>query len=377
MKKIICILSAISILSGGISSARELPEIHTKASDSRITYIGRTLKQDEKVSFDWSGVYARISFEGNWLAMTASDTGANYYDIWIDRPAEAKADKTICISGNDSTYVLADPTSIPSFNSKGKSFSHTVIIKKRTEGEQGKTTIIEFITKAGDILQSDGLKQRQFEVIGDSYTCGFGSENSKKNDPFKPETENSNLTYAAIIARYFDADYYAVAHSGMGIARNYNDKFKDYYMPDRYSQTFDTDKDLKWQASEDEFNPQITIVYLCTNDFSTGRQPVREEFRKHYIQLLEQVKKNYGDEHPVLCMSSRCNDMAADYVRDVVNTCGMKNVHFLSLTDAIHDNNGDLGACQHPSYQGHKKIAHAVIPYISTLTGWEINDNIK
>ena len=362
---------------GVLAMARELPEVRTPASDTRITYVGRTLTHGDSVSFDWSGVYARVRFEGSYLAMTASDTKADYYDIWIDREPSAEADRTIRVSGRDSTYILADPSSISNFGSRGKAFSHTVVLKKRTEGEQGRTTIGAFITRAGELLQAEGLKERQIEVIGDSYTCGYGAENSVKTDPFKPETENSNLTYAAILARYFDADYISIAHSGMGIARNYNDKFRDYCMPERYLQTFDGDERVKWSAKNSEFRPDITIIYLCTNDFSTGKQPLLKVFNAKYLKLLRQVKENYGEEHPVLCMASRCDDMAADYVRYVVNNCGMKNVHFMSFTDAIHNNGSELGASSHPSYKGHIKLAHAIIPYVSTLTGWEVDDDIR
>lgn len=361
----------------GTALGRYLPEIRTAASDSRITYVGRTLKEGDNVSFDWTGVYVKVSFEGSYLSMIASDTKANYYDIWIDREADATADKTIRVSGNDSLYVLVEPSDLKSLNSKGKAFSHSVIMKKRTEGEQGRTTISQFITKAGEIIQSEGLKERQFEVVGDSYTCGYGAEKSVKTDKFTPETENSNLTYAAIIARYFNADYYSISHSGMGIARNYSDKFIDVHMPDRYNRTFDEDDKVKWYAADDAFRPQLTIIYLCTNDFSTKRQPTLEDFREHYHQLLREIKANYGEDYPILCISSKCNDLAADYVRDAVNTSGMKNVHFMGLTDAIHDNDSELGASWHPNYKGHIKIAHAVLPYVSTLTGWEIDDNIR
>ena len=50
------------------------------------------------------------------------------------------------------------------------------------------------------------------------------------------------------MARYFNADQIVVAHSGMGIVRNYNSKFTDYCMPERYLQTFDSDKDVNWDA---------------------------------------------------------------------------------------------------------------------------------
>ncbi|MGM9741649.1 MAG: GDSL-type esterase/lipase family protein [Candidatus Cryptobacteroides sp.] len=357
--------------------AKEIPETVTPASDSRITYVGRTLKDGNNVSFSWTGVYAKIRFEGTYLALRASDTKKNYYDIWVDRPADPGADRVIGISGKDSLYVLVDAGMDGISSGKGASARvHEVIIKRRTEGEQGVTTFGEFITK-GRILQAEGLKQRQFEVIGDSYTCGYGTEPGVRSDPFKPETENSNLTYAAILSRYFDADYYSVAHSGMGIARNYNDNMKDDYMPDRYSLTFDEKEGPEWNAAESGFSPAITIIYLCTNDFSCSRQPSLRAFRTNYHTLLGKIKANYGEDHPVLCISSKCDDLAADYVRDAVRTSGMKNVYFLGISEMIHDDDSELGASWHPNYKAHLKLSHSVIPYVSTITGWELNDNIK
>ena len=43
----------------------------------------------------------------------------------------------------------------------------------------------------------------------------------------------------------------------------------------------------------------------------------------------------------------------------------------------IHDDDSELGASWHPNYKGHLKLSHSVIPYVSTITGWELNDNIK
>lgn len=374
MRKLTIVLASACVLLCGSISARDVREYTTPASDSRITYVGRTLTEDGRVSFDWSGVYARIRFQGSYLAMTASDTKANWYDVWIDKEPCAVADMTIRISGSDSTYVLASPETL---KDSRKDAVHTAVFKKRTEGEQGRTTISGYTTRGYGLLQAEELKARQIEFIGDSYTCGYGAENSVKTDPFKPETENCNLTYASIISRYFDADCFIVAHSGMGIARNYNDKFKEWYMPERYTQTFDGDRDQKWSSEKSPFKPAVTVIYLCTNDFSTGRQPLLKVFNAQYVKLLEQVKKNYGKSHPVLCISSRCDDMAADYVRYAVRNCGLENVHFLSLTDAIHNDSDELGASSHPNYKAHVKIAHAVIPYVSTLTGWELDDNIK
>jgi hypothetical protein len=59
----------------------------------------------------------------------------------------------------------------------------------------------------------------------------------------------------------------------------------------------------------------------------------------------------------------------------MANACGLKNVTYLGSNPALHhDNDTDLGASSHPNYQGHQKLAHVFLPYVATLTGWELQD---
>ncbi|MCI1640745.1 MAG: hypothetical protein LKI42_05675, partial [Bacteroidales bacterium] len=206
----------------------------TPASDGRITFVGRTSVNGDNVSFDWSGVYARIDFNGKYVALKAGDTRKDYFNVWLDTPTDSKPDKVIRISSADTTIILFDKADFIAKYGKADrkgTQRHEVIIQKRTEGEQGTATFKSIITE-GSVLQAAKLKKRQIEFIGDSYTCGYGTE-AHSGEHFTPETENVNYSYAPIVSRYFDADYYIVAHSGMGIARNYNDNVKGYYMPDR------------------------------------------------------------------------------------------------------------------------------------------------
>ena len=333
------------------------------ASDGRITYVGRTLVQEGTVSFDWSGVYTRIAFTGGYLALEASDTGKDFFNIWIDRDPSAEPDRTVVVQG-DTTVVLFEAR-------ERKPLPHRLTIQKRTEGEQGLTTFRAFILD-GTLLQAEPLKERVIEVVGDSYTCGYGSENSVREDPFRPQDENPAKTYIDILGRYFGADVVRTAHSGQGIARNYNDAGRGRHMPERYLQVFDTRDEPRWDAAR--IAPDITVIYLCTNDFSTGRQPLYSEFRAQYMKLLRQIKKNYGENHPILCVASRSDRLCHEYVWNVVEACGMENVSFMGLGGSIHDNEGDLGASWHPNYTGHLKKAYAMLPYIATLTGWSLEE---
>lgn len=338
------------------------------ASDSRVVYVGRTQVTGDCVSFDWAGVYVRIRFVGKELSLRMSDDVCHdYFNLIVDGPISADPDRIIS-SAPDTTVLLCQ------FKKKGE---HTVILQKRTEGEQGTATFREFITD-GQLLQAEPLKARQIEFVGDSYTCGYGAEmNCVKTDPFTPETESQARTYAAIVSRYFDADYYVVAHSGMGIARNYATKFPGWYMPDRYLQIFDKDSTAanRWDAKACPFRPALTVVYLGTNDFSTGLQPHYELFKKNYYRLIREIKDNYGEDHPVLCVCAKGDEYQGIYVQRLVVECGMKNVNYVIYEPTLLNDDSELGASWHPNYLGHQKIAHELIPHISTVTGWLLTGN--
>ena len=349
------------------------------ASDPKVAFVGRTLVEGDNVSFNWTGVYARISFTGNYLAMKVSDTKKNYYNIWLDKSADNAADKLVTTFGSDSLVVLIDEADMAArYGKKVPAGPHSILIRKRTEGEQGTTTIHSFITN-GELVQAEPLKSRMIEFIGDSYTCGYGTEGLSARERFRPDTENSNYSYAAIVSRYFDADCYVIAHSGRGIARNYNDGAQGSWMPELYNGVMDEsnpEKFIKWDAAASDFKPAMTIILLGTNDFSVRKQPVISLWKSQYLKLLKEIKANYGNDHPILCCAAKGYAEMYDYVRAAVEASGMKNVTFMGHGQSVFAEN-EYGSDGHPNYQGHRKYAHAIIPYVSTITGWPMKDDIR
>ena len=344
-------------------------KVNTSASDSRVTYVGRTAVTDGDVSFDWSSTYFNLSFQGDYLAVRASDTGKDYFNVWIDRPMSSEADKILCLNSRDSLLVIVDAKD---FGKGKKNRSHTVIIQKRTEAQQGTATLHEFITD-GEMLQAAPVKERLIEFVGDSYTCGYGIENSIARNRYTPETQNTSKTYCALLARYFDADFITVSHSGQGINRNYDDsdRASRWYMPDRYTCTFDMVRNPKWTPGN--LKPDITMIYLGQNDFSTERMPMRDPFKRNYKRLIKEIKDYYGEEHPILCVSTKVDKLLFDFVRECVEECGYPNVYYDGMFQAVHlDNDSELGADWHPNWKAHIKLAYALIPYFSTITGWDM-----
>ena len=340
------------------------------ATDSRVTFVGRSVVENGSHRFDWPSTYFRVAFTGKSLSMRVSDSKRNFYAVWVDSPTSAAPTRIVEVQGNDTIIDLILAADVK----KSKVKEHQVVIQKRTEAGCGTTTIHEFITD-GKFVQAAPLKERQIEFIGDSYTCGYGVDAPSRYDKFSDETENASRTYASIVSRYFDADYFTIAHSGRGICRNAGSNIPWELMPDLYQYTIDRDSTTLWSVNQSKFRPDLTVIYLGANDFSGWMMPDNKKFNEGYLRLLSEIKANYGENHPILCMTPGPYEFLFFYVRDVVNNCAMKNVYFLGHCPAIHnETNEDLGAGWHPNYNGQLKIAHALIPYIATITGWGLQD---
>lgn len=355
MKKMILLAAAGLILAGGFCGAETI-----KGSDAKVSYIGRTAVADDgSVAFDWSATTIRLSFTGKTISMKCSDTHADYLNLWIDSQQGPRPDQVLKVN-SDTTLVL--------FSAKKKG-THTVILQKRTEGEQGTVTVQAFETD-GRFEAAPAPRSRLIEFIGDSYTCGYGTEAPGRSEPFKPETENPSLTYADILGRLFDAEAVHISHSGRGVVRNYGDYNQHENMVKLYAQTFDQHSEDAWTPT---YTPDAVVIYLGTNDFSTGKQPSLESWCQRYKALLEQVRTYYGDAVPVLCLASPASELMDDYVLEAVRRSGVPNVHFASiLADCYRLDDTDLGASWHPNYNGHRKIASVAAPYLSSITGWEL-----
>lgn len=340
-----------------------------RASTPEVTYIGRVVRDSAHVSFDWSGTYLRIAFYGRLLKIDYADTGSNWYNLWIDRPMTEKPDRVFRLSTLDEGETMGVYTLF-----RGEEYAdHQIILQKRTEGEQGRLTLYAFQVD-GMLRQAEPVRERFIEFIGDSYTCGYGIDAASSKEHFKPRTENAGRTYAALIAQYFGADYMAIAHSGMGLVRNYNSHFANTSMPKLYLQAFDWDtvSSPLWVPDSIQRRPDITVIYLGGNDFSCGMQPSYKRFREGYMYLLCQIKNNYGDRHTILCVTKPGCDDLSDYVERVVSECDMQRVYHFAHAEKVYDMKNDMGADWHPNEVGHLKLAYSLIPYISTLTGWEM-----
>ncbi|MBO5692359.1 MAG: GDSL family lipase [Tidjanibacter sp.] len=339
---------------------------NTYSADSKeVRWVGRVdVTPEGLVRFDWSGTYAEMIFCGSRLEMVASDSGMNYFNVIVNGQQHA----IVKTEGKE-------PQSVVLFEGKGGTYH--IRLQRRTEGFNGLTTIHAFTTDGVFVEGQNLAKGRHIEFIGDSLTAGYGTDSTSGSEPYTPETQNCNLAYGCYIARYFDADYNLVAHSGQGLVRNYGDQntTSDYTMQQRYGLLFDeADKERPYNFRRQSYIPDLVVIFLGTNDFSTKPWPSFEQFSEGYAALVEQVRAAHGENVPILCVSSYVFEPTFDYVWRIAE--GDKNLHFACILPEAFAYPRELGASEHPNRVGQQKMAMTLIPYISTITGWDVRHDM-
>ncbi len=332
-------------------------------NDAGVRYVGRTAVSEEgNVSYDWTGTYFQTVLDGDRLDAVMAVKGEAWFNVFADGKLVKKF-RAGSADAADSAVVLVEGLG---------SGSHEIMVQKCTEGEYGSVTVKGFMLPQGSGLTfPESVPERHIEFIGNSLTCGFGTEGKDRDEPFKVSTENCNLSYAAIISRYFEADYTMIAHSGQGAVRNYGDSLRTsaLCMQGRMLRTFDMDTVLYMTPS---YKPDLVVINLGSNDFAVPPFPTEEEFVEGYCRLVSQIRAMHG-EVPVLCVCPPTSVGPMNgYLRKVKESMPDSSVYVIELTRGLYNSTSDLGSVWHPNYSGQLKMAMGLIPYISTITGWEL-----
>ena len=360
MKNLFAFIFLLICLSS-IAQTRLIP-----VNNEAIRYVGRfDFSNPQEVRFDWSGVYIQFRFRGSECAVKMSDTGHNFYNVFVDD----QPSKTIDVK-SDTTIVIADGMA---------SRIHKIQIYKRTEGNQGIGSFKGIlISQNGEMLPWNEIPTRKIEFIGNSITCGYGTEGLSNSEHFKGSTENNYMSYAPIMARAFKADYHIVAHSGMGVVRNYGykEKVSPNAMPGRFDRVFDEKEQPIWNFTQ--WKPDVVVINLGTNDFSTQPYPDKAVFKAGYEKLINEVFKQYGDL-PVFCIvgpmiDEPCYSYVKELVEDFRSVYHKNNVYFVGIPTYLMDSEKDLGSDTHPNYSGARKMAAHALPVISSILKWDYNN---
>lgn len=234
---------------------------------------------DSKLVYQWPGAYFEGAFRGSELFLDVGQ-GRQALRVSVDDLATA----TFVTSG-PGTYQVAGLGS----------GSHRVRVQVLNESQAGPEGFNGFAVPEGRALPAPQPRARQMEFIGDSYTVGYGNTSMDRKCSAEQiwATTDVSKSFGALMAGSYDADFQVNAISGRGVVRNYNGFAADT-LPVAYPFVL---FDKKERYANPEWRPQVIVVGLGTNDFSTAlhageRWRSRDALHRQYERGFEHFLKN-------------------------------------------------------------------------------------
>ena len=246
-----------------ITAGHVIAQTPVKFNNPGIQYTGRIAMRDSAAELSWTANSVKINFQGTGIGIILKDERAdNYYNVILDgkvidkiHPEQAKR-----------LYKLA--VNLP--NSR-----HTLELFKRTEWAMGKTWIYGFNIN-GSLLPASPRPKRKIEFFGNSITCGYADEDSTGQDRGTSPYEDGYLSYAALTAKHYGAEFYNTSKSGIGITVSWF----PLIMPEMYDRLDATDPNSKWDFSK--YTPDLVIINLFQNDSWIVKLPDNPQFKARF-----------------------------------------------------------------------------------------------
>jgi lysophospholipase L1-like esterase len=337
--------------SPGDSSESGTSETGIDPGPPAVHYVGRYDDSDPShIRLGWSGIGFVVRFSGTGVSARIDDAG-QYMTVVVDGTVQPN----LATAGGEQDFVIA--SGLPDGE-------HVVEVYRRTEGSFGPTTILD-VTVEGELLPPP-VVDRRIEVIGDSITCGYGNEGVSPCS-FSAETENQYMAYGAIAARTVGAEINTIAWSGKGIIYNY-DTDTNQPMPTLYDRTVAAEEaawDYSWQ-------PDVVVVNLGTNDFSTDGDPSEEQYVGAYVTFATHIREVNPDAFILLVSPSLYGDEVAlvdGYLASVVQQRMDAGDTAIATANINVDWIGS-GCDGHPSVATHEGMAARLVEELGTHVGW-------
>lgn len=174
---------------------------------------------------------------------------------------------------------------------------HLLRVQVVSEGQAEATEFGDFRAPADTEAAPTTAPRRQIEFIGDSHTVGYANTSTKNACSTREvwDTTDTARGLPGLLSARYGADYQVNAISGRGVVRNYAGNKWDT-IPTAYPYTL---FDKARRAAVAGWNPQVIVIALGTNDFSTAlragerwktRAALRGDFEQRYAQFLSDLR---------------------------------------------------------------------------------------
>jgi hypothetical protein len=318
-------------------------QVIIKSNDPHISYMGRVMMTDSAAVLSWSGTTVDVNFEGTGISYKLRDERSdNYYNILLDGKIIRKEHEP----GSGIVIQTIDGlTPGP----------HHLELFKRTEWQMGKTWFYGFeIANGGKILPASPHKKHKIEYFGDSISCGYAVEDSTGQDRGSAPYEDGYVSYAALTARHFNADFYNTSKSGIGITVSWF----PLIMPEMYDRFDATDSTSKWDFSK--YTPDLVIINLFQNDSWIVEKPDNDQFKARFgttapapefiINAYRSFVKNVRAKYP------KANIVCILGSMDATRSGSPWPRYIQKAVDGIHDRNIYTHFIAYKNTQGHPNV---------------------
>lgn len=354
MKYLYCCLIALLFVFN--ASAKHNEARFFGADDHHINYIGRVDFSNPAKPRFWSpGVYVQAKFQGTSLEIYLNDeqpdrNNYNYIEVVVDN------NKPVRIRLNQKENHLMVATDLPSGD-------HIVTICKDTESGMG---YIDFVGMKCDKLLSLKKPKRKIEFIGDSITCGAGTDESeiKCDKGLWFDEHNAYMSYGATVARQLNAQYHLTSVSGIGMIHSCCNM--TVVMPQVFDKMMLRNDSIRWDFSR--YTPDVVTICLGQND---GVQD-STAFCSAYLKFVNRIR-TYYPKADIVCLSSpmaneELTGMLKRLIPSVVkaaNNAGDKRVTYFFFSRSYNS-----GCGGHPNMAEHQLIAAQLTAYLKDLENW-------
>ena len=307
--------------------------------------------------YEWPGVYFEAQFTGDSVDVKVDDDQNNLY-LWLDG-----VHKLTLTRGGRTTLSLKD---------LGPG-SHVVRLEKASETQSSTGAFDGFyVPSRSDVLPRPQYGRR-IEFIGDSYTVGYGNTSRGQTCTVQDvaDTTDTSLAFAPMTAKHFHAAYRINAFSGRGIVRNYSDIAHGDTLPVMYRYKL---FDKSAEAKDAGWSPDVVVIGLGTNDFSTELTPtevwktrdeLHADFQKTYVEFVKTIRAKWPDAHIILWATTGFAGEINAQVTAVADTLKAQNFADFEMMSV---DNLDMQSCHfHPSLKDEAILSQMLIDRIAAL----------